>query len=112
MAILVISTQVMENYGAHGWDGEGECPQYWKAKGGHEYKVLNIDVNRAKEIFEQVRCKVEEDNDFYQEYAIDWFIESDDWMSWFEKSQLDYEGEVRYPEPTIDWQKEVDSVAE
>ena len=112
MAILVISTQVFENYGAHNWDGEGECPQYWKAKGGSDYKVLDIDVNRAKEIFERVRGQVEEDNDYYQVSVIDWFVESDEWMSWFEKSQLEYEGEVRFPEPTIDWQKEVDSVAE
>ena len=24
--MLVIDTQYMENYGAHDWDGEGECP--------------------------------------------------------------------------------------
>jgi hypothetical protein len=39
MAILVIDTQFMENYGAHDWDGEGACPQYWKMKGGSSYKV-------------------------------------------------------------------------
>ena len=104
MAILVISTQVMENYGAHTWDGKGECPQRWKAKGGSDYKVLDIDVNRAKEIFEQVRSEVEEDNDFYRVDVIDWFVDSDEWMSWFEQSQLEYEGEVRYPEPTLNWQ--------
>ncbi len=27
--------QYMENYGAHDWDGKGECPQRWKSKGGH-----------------------------------------------------------------------------
>jgi len=36
--------------------------------------------------------------------VIDWFVESDEWMSWFEQSQLEYEGEVRYPEPTLNWQ--------
>ncbi len=25
--------QYSENYGAHDWNGEGACPQYWKAKG-------------------------------------------------------------------------------
>jgi hypothetical protein len=35
----IVLTQVMENYGAHAWDGKGECPQYWKAKGGNEYIV-------------------------------------------------------------------------
>ena len=39
MAKLLITTQVYENYGAHDWDGRGECPQYWKAKGGNDYVV-------------------------------------------------------------------------
>ena len=26
--IVVISTQFRENYGAHDWDGRGECPQH------------------------------------------------------------------------------------
>jgi len=110
MAMMVISTQVYENYGAHDWDGKGACPQYWKAKGGHEYKVLDIDVNRAAEIFEAVRGRCEENNDHYQEQMLTWSVEADDYLSWFEKSQMEYEGRVAYPEPTIEW-KEVDSVA-
>ena len=102
MAILVISTQVYENYGAHDWDGEGECPQYWKAKGGHEYKVLNIDVNRAREIFERAVASVTEDNDYYQETVVDWFVESDEYMSWFEQSQLEWEGKITFPEPILE----------
>jgi len=35
---LLITTQTQENYGAHDWDGEGACPQYWKFKGGMDYK--------------------------------------------------------------------------
>ena len=31
---VVFQTQFRENYGAHNWDGEGECPQHWKSKGG------------------------------------------------------------------------------
>ena len=37
--IVVIATQFRENYGAHDWDGKGECPQYWKSKGGDTYFV-------------------------------------------------------------------------
>ncbi len=36
---LIATYQVWENYGAHAWDGEGECPQYWKAKGSEEIVV-------------------------------------------------------------------------
>lgn len=103
MSMLVISTQVLENYGAHDWNGEGECPQYWKAKGGRDHKVLGIDANRAQEIFESVVGRVTEDNDYFQEYVVNWFVESDDYLSLFEKNQLEYEGRIDYPEPTIDW---------
>ena len=36
---LCITTQYRENYGAHDWDGTGQCDQYWKNKGGEEYFV-------------------------------------------------------------------------
>ena len=42
MQTLVIQTQYKENYGAHDWDGKGECPQYWKFKGGSTYFVTNL----------------------------------------------------------------------
>jgi hypothetical protein len=29
---IAITGDYMENYGAHDWDGQGECPQYWKCK--------------------------------------------------------------------------------
>ena len=49
--MLVIDTQYQENYGAHDWDGLGECPQRWKFKGGSEFKVTgiprNVDVDRV-----------------------------------------------------------------
>ena len=43
MAILVIDVQYKENYGAHDWNGEGDCPQYWKFKGGDTYLVSGVD---------------------------------------------------------------------
>jgi hypothetical protein len=39
---LLITTQVRENYGAHDWDGVGECPQYWKSKGGNDYVLRDF----------------------------------------------------------------------
>jgi hypothetical protein len=39
---LVIWTQYQENYGSHDWDGEGNCPQYWKNKGGEVFVVENL----------------------------------------------------------------------
>lgn len=49
---LVINTQIRENYGAHDWDGKGECPQYWKSKGGNVFVVANLSEANIKRIRE------------------------------------------------------------
>tara|TARA_B110000444_G_scaffold22008_3_gene18298 strand:- start:24357 stop:24839 length:483 start_codon:yes stop_codon:yes gene_type:complete len=41
-----VFTQINENYGAHDWDGKGECSQYWKSKGGTTYVLESgVDVD-------------------------------------------------------------------
>ena len=98
--MLVIRTQFMENYGAHDWDGTGECPQYWKMKGGSEYKVTNVPLNiDYQEVVSM--ANVETDNIGCREYILDWSIEADDYLSWFEKSQLEYDGKITCAEPII-----------
>lgn len=100
--MLVIRTQYMENYGAHDWDGTGQCPQYWKMKGGSEYKITDIPLNiDYQEVVSM--ANVETDNEYCREYILDWSIESDDYLSWFEKSQLEYDGEITSKEPVIEY---------
>jgi hypothetical protein len=100
--MLVIRTQFMENYGAHDWDGTGECPQYWKMKGGSEYKITNVPLNiDYQEVVSM--ANVETDNIGCREYILDWSLESDDYLSWFEKSQLEYDGKVTCAEPIIEY---------
>jgi len=99
---LVIRTQFMENYGAHDWDGEGECPQYWKMKGGSEYMIENIPLNIDYAAVVEM-AEVEKNNEYVREYILDWTLESDDYMSWFEKSQLEYDGKISCKEPRIDY---------
>lgn len=63
-----IYTQIIENYGAHDWDGEGECPQYWKKKGGNTYLLTDeVDpialakaITRKDEYFSEFVIGVEE----------------------------------------------------
>ena len=98
---LLITTQVYENYGAHDWDGVGACPQYWKAKGGSDYVVRNINVNQVTETVMAVRGQIEQDNDAFRESIIDWSIVSDDALTEFEQSQLAYEGVIRYASKEI-----------
>ena len=103
MAKLLITTQVWENYGAHDWDGQGECPQYWKAKGGSDYVVKKINVNKVTETVMTVRGQIEQDNDAFRETIIDWSIVADDALTEFEQSQLNYEGVIRYPSKEVTW---------
>lgn len=100
--MLVIRTQYMENYGAHDWDGTGQCPQYWKMKGGSEYKITNVPLNiDYQEVVSM--ANVETDNEYCREYILDWSMESDDYLSWFEKSQLEFDGEITSKEPVIEY---------
>ena len=103
MAKLLITTQVYENYGAHDWEGEGECPQRWKAKGGSDYVVKNVNVNRVTETVMGVRSQIEQDNYAFRETIIDWTVVADNALTEFEQSQLDYEGKIRYGSKEIVW---------
>lgn len=109
--MLVIRTQYMENYGAHDWDGTGACPQYWKFKGGSEYKVLDVPLNidHAEVV---ASAGVTRDDDYCREYVLDWSIEADDYLSSFERDQLEYEGKITFPEPTLEYRELVDNFAE
>ena len=102
---LHIYTQDQENYGAHDWDGEGECPQYWKFKGGSDFFVPMgscINSETATAIVMAVRGDIEENNDYFRCQIIGWDIVADDFMTEFEKSQLEYEGEIRYPAKVLE----------
>lgn len=97
---LVITTQVYENYA---WNEDGSIgtgeDAYWKAKGGNDYVISNFDPLQYAPgiIVEMVRPKVESDNDYFREHIIDWSVEADDYLTEFERSQLEYEGRIVYP---------------
>jgi hypothetical protein len=102
--MLVIATQDYENYGAHDWDGVGECPSYWKAKGGAEFKVTGISAAAdLDEILDMVRPEIERNDVFFQTTIIGYTVEADDYLSSFERSQLEYDGEITYREPEISY---------
>ena len=103
MSKLHIWTQVYENYGAHDWDGVGECPQYWKAKGGSDYVVKKINVNKVTETVMGVRSQIERDNEWYRESIIGWEVVANDYLTEFEKDQMAYEGQIRFPAKELLW---------
>ena len=81
MSKLVIHTQYKENYGAHDWDGEGVCPQYWKFKGGDTYVVENLTSTQIQKIVDNgiptLSKLIEYSNDYAKEYILDWSVEED-----------------------------------
>jgi len=86
---LAIYTPIHENYGAHDWDGRGECPQYWKAKGGDVYVVEDLTVEQCLKIgksgIPHLTNLIECSDDYIREEVMEWMIlddceiECEDW---------------------------------
>jgi len=108
---ILIETQYKENYGAHDWNGIGECPQYWKYKGGEEIivEVDNFYFNdemaqkKAEMIVDSMRDKIEYKTNFSEQYIIGVSFVEDDYQTEFEKSQLQYEGRIDFPARRINY---------
>ena len=102
---LYIFTQNQENYGAHDWDGEGEVPQYWKMKGGEDFFVALDGFNPDHEfadknlamIVDGVRSKIEWNDVGSRQHIVGYDVVADDFLTDFEQSQLEYDGEIVYP---------------
>ena len=85
-----VCTQVQENYGAHDWDGKGECPQYWKFKGGNEYKVIAASADGAIAAWNAWYAANKSSPNYYRE----WTLTAMPWSEWVKGVREDY------PEPT------------
>jgi hypothetical protein len=98
---LHITTQYMENYGAHAWDGEGECPQRWKFKGGEDYFYqLGTEVpsdEHLAELVQVLRGRFEYSDDYAINTLVGYGVVADDYRTEFERSQLEYDGRIAYP---------------
>jgi hypothetical protein len=101
---LFIHTQVRENYAAHDWDGVGECPQYWKSKGGDTYKVRSTMIPYSMtELVMAVRGQIESESPYMTEQIIDWEVVGDDALTTFEQDQLDRDGAIVYAAKVIEF---------
>lgn len=77
---VIIYTQYRENYGAHDWNGEGECPQYWKNKGGDSIIVPltgKLDIEVADKIFDELEPLITYKNNGSQVYILSYRAISD-----------------------------------
>ena len=96
MAKLLITTQVYENYG-------DDVNPHWKPKGGCDYVVKKINVNKVTETVMGLRSQIECDNEYYREHIINFEVVANDYLTEFEKDQLEYEGKIRFPAKELAW---------
>ena len=100
MAKLLIQTQVFENYA---WNEDGSLGTgdnaYWKPKGGSDYVVKNLAslaLTTIRNLVDSVRPQIESDNEAFREHIISWEVVADDYLTEFERSQLEYEGKITF----------------
>ena len=100
MAKLLIQTQVFENYA---WNEDGSLGTgdnaYWKPKGGSDYVVKNLTslaLTTIRNLVDSVRPQIEQDNEAFRESIIGWEVVADDYLTQFEKDQLEYEGKITF----------------
>jgi hypothetical protein len=93
----IFTTQVYENYA---WREDGTigtgADAYFKPKGGDEYVVRGVDPEQVFEVLEKVALQIEKANDYFQEFIVDIQIVEDDYLTEYERSQLEYEGRIVY----------------
>ena len=103
---ILIQTQYKENYGT-------PSKPYWKFKGGEDiildvpgFRFNNEFANKnAMMVIDSIRDKIEFSNDMAEEYIVEWSFCEDDYMTSFEKSQLELDGEILYPAKRITLQE-------
>jgi hypothetical protein len=110
--ILVIATQHYENYA---WREDGTLgtgkDAYWKAKGGDNIKVTGLTgAEDLDAVVDCVRGEIEMRDEGFMVNIIGYGLEADDWMSDFEKSQLEWEGKITYREREINWPQVVEEI--
>jgi len=103
---LHITTQYMENYGAHDWDGTGACPQYWKFKGGEDYfyqlGAVEPGDEHLAELVESLRDRVEWSDEGSRSYIVGYGVVADDFLTQFERQQLEWDGRIIYPTKVLE----------
>ena len=68
---FVITTQFLENYGAHSESGKfADGNAYWKMKGGSDYCVTGLDRIQDAVAFVAAKCMQNEVG--YKEFPVEW----------------------------------------
>ena len=93
----IFTTQVFENYA---WREDGSIgtgdDAYFKPKGGDEYVVKNVDKSQMLRILKEVKAQVEVSNDYFRETVVDFVLVEDDYLTEYEREQLEWDGSIVY----------------
>jgi hypothetical protein len=102
---VVIYTQVHENYA---WNEDGTIGKgaeaYWKAKGGDEYVIRDItNQEEATMAVMAMRGEIEKVNDYIAESIVDWELVDDNYLTQYERDQIEYDGKILFPAKELVW---------
>jgi len=75
----VVSTQYLENYGAHSEDGAYPKNHAWKFKGGTDYIVTGLDRMADAVAYVQALCAKHGNNLGVKEFPRSWYTH-DEWL--------------------------------
>ena len=99
----LVSTQTLENYGAHDKDGRFSSGNAcWKFKGGNDYIITGVKNIQDAVAFVAAKCS---NSIGFKEFPVQWEEVSADYQTTSEQQQLEYEGEIRYPADRINVQE-------
>lgn len=108
--LFYITTQYKENYGT------ADEP-YWKFKGSDDYLIevpgfnyqSDMAFKKAMMLIDEMRTKIEYASEYAEEYIVDWSFVQDSFQTEFEKSQLEFDGEILYPAKRISYNQLMES---
>ena len=63
---------------------------------GDEYVVRNVDKSQMTRILAEVKAQVEVSNDYFRETVVDLQLVEDDYLTEYERSQLEWDGCIVY----------------
>jgi len=106
-----ITTQYRENYGT------ADEP-YWKCKGSEDYIIdvpgFNYDhemaFKKGQMIVDELYSKIEYSETFSEESVIGWGFVPDDFLTEFERSQLEFDGHIQYPAKRMSFDELMETV--
>jgi len=63
-----------------------------------------VNKDQVFEILEKVSLQIERNDDYIQETIVNLQVVEDDYLTDYERDQLEYDGTIQFPAKVIEWQ--------